>query len=101
MSVNRIAYWFNQPRKGADSSDLIVKRNPSPIETRVARIKVGSRWITSIFRAFLYDDVKECRLCPKGSCCAKGGSCLIQVTEYVSDQAAPLYQIPSARRPNT
>ena len=97
--MNRVWKWIGRHPMGADSINLVVRQQPAPLETRVARIKIGARWITSIFRAFEYDRVRECRLCPKGSCCAVGGSCLIQVAEFVSDRDSPLYQIPSARRP--
>jgi hypothetical protein len=97
MSVNRIFRWLDLPRKGAGFRERVTKKQPMPLETRVARIKVGTRWITAIFRAWQYDHVPECQLCPRGSCCAVGGSCLLQITAYVSDADAPLYLIPSAR----
>jgi hypothetical protein len=96
--MNRIWRFLDRRPQGADPLCRSVRPQPVPLETRVARIKVGARWITAIFRAWQYDHVPECRLCPRGSCCAVGGSCLLQITAYVSDADAPLYSIPSTPR---
>jgi len=75
---------------GADSGDLVVKQQPTPLEVRVARMKVGSRWVTALFRAWAYDDVKDCRCCPNGACSARGGTCLLLIPERIEDRDAVL-----------
>jgi hypothetical protein len=96
--MNRIWTWIGHHPCGGDSPGQIVKVQPIPIEVRVSRIKVASGWVTAIARKWLYEDVPDCRLCEKGSCCAVGGECIFLVNEHVSDADAPLYAIKLTER---
>lgn len=57
-------------------------------------MQVAGRWVTALHRAFAYDDVPQCRLCP--TCTAVGGECMFLVSERIADSEAPLYQIGQA-----
>jgi hypothetical protein len=84
---------MGRPPRGGDSPGLVVKQQPMPLEVRVCRVKVGARWISALWRSWAYDDVRDCRLCPKGTCSAVGGTCLLLVCERIEDRDAPLYEI--------
>lgn len=89
--MNRVGFFFNGlPPLGADSFDLYTEPQPKPLLTRVARMQVGSRWITVIDRKWLFGDSSKCKLCP--TCTAFGSECLLMIGALVSDDEAPLYR---------
>lgn len=87
--MNRIAEYFD--------GRAWTPRQPAPLLTTVSRLTVGGRTVTAIVRAFEYDQVARCKLCPAGQCCSTGGECLVLVNQDVPDQAAPLFKIEGPR----
>jgi hypothetical protein len=84
----RFSWPFDEPA-GGDSAGMARARQPVPIETRVARMLVGGRWISVVSRKWLYGDTPRCRLCDH--CTAVGSECLLLISERVEDRDAPLY----------
>jgi hypothetical protein len=89
--VNRLGFYFGPPPLGADSSDLYPEPQPTPIMTRVCRMRVAGQWISVVDRKWLFGDTAKCRLCPR--CTAVGSECMLMIAARVSDQDAPLFRI--------
>jgi hypothetical protein len=68
---------------------------PAPLLTRVSRRRNGGGWMSAINRHFGRIDPRRCRLCPRSLCSydPDDGSCLVMVDGFVTDAAAPLYNV--------
>ena len=62
---------------------------PFPADTRVSRLRVGTRIATAIYRTWRPGDAARCRLCRR--CTARDNGCLILTDVAVSDDSAPLF----------
>ena len=91
--MNRVWRFLGRLPRGGDQAGQVEPEQPDPLEIRVSRMKTRSGWVTALFRAWQYDEIPRCRLCPKGTCTAVGGCCLLLIPDRVEDKDAALYRI--------
>jgi hypothetical protein len=71
---------------------------PQPLSTRILRMLVAGQWVTTLVRFWAKEDTVRCRLCERGQCKARDGSCIFMIKGFVKDEDAPLYSLVGARR---